>query len=106
MFSGGFAPDYVLDRMEPYEIDIALSGLSLKERDSWEQTRQIVYSIFQVNSRDRLSPDKIFPLPWDSEPEQEEISESECERLKKMMDEFIKEKNNAGRFNNEASVKE
>lgn len=99
--AGGLSPAYVLDEMEPYEIQIALEGLFQKERDSWEQTRQIVYSVVQVNSKNNISPTELMPLPWDKkeEPDAEE-SQEDYERLSGLMNQIAKEKNNASGFSN------
>lgn len=99
--ASGFPPAYVLDEMEPYEMQIALEGLFQKERESWEQTRQIVYSIVQVNSKNSVSPTEIMPLPWDEREERKaEESEEDYERLSNLMNQIIKEKHNAGGFSN------
>lgn len=105
VFVGGLAPGYVLDEMEPYEMDIALEGLYLKNRDSWEQTRQIVYTQAQTCSAKELSPEKILPFPWDDKKESSELpTEKDINDLKEMVNQYIKEKNDACGFNNQTTA--
>lgn len=90
--------------MEPYEIEIALDGLYLKNRDSWEQTRQIIYTHAQTYNTEELSPEKIFPLPWDEKENLLSPTEEDVNDLKEMVNQFLKEKNNAGGFSNQIAV--
>lgn len=64
---GGLPPDYVLYQMQPFEIEIALSGLHLKHKELWEATRLLMYAIVQVNSKQKLDPKDVLSLPWDNE---------------------------------------
>ena len=88
---GGLDPAYVLDRMEPYELEACLDGLYLKGRESWNQTRQIVYTIAQVNSRKRIDIKEMMPFPWE-QPEDTSMPDEERDRLSALMDEYIKKK--------------
>ena len=66
-----------------HEVDAFLSGMDDANRLSWEQTRMIMYTIAQSNSRKKLRPKDILPLPWDDEkPQHEEIDWAEVERLR------------------------
>lgn len=108
MFAGGIAPKYVLDEMEPYEIEIALEGLHRKNQEAWEQTRQVVYSIVQVNSKNNISPTDLMPFPWDKEEEEDcsKTSSEDSERLTELMSQIVKEKNNASGFSSKTAFKE
>ena len=93
---GGIDPGYVLDRMQPYEIDACMEGLYVSNMEGWNQTRQIVYAIAQSNSRHRIDIKEMMPFPWD-EPSENTMSDEERNRLSSLMKEFIKEKNDGGR---------
>lgn len=90
---GGYDPSYVMDSMPDYEIDIALSGLYLSDKEDWERTRLLYYVTCQVNSRKNLSPNEVMPLPWDKEMPEED-TEEDHDRIKSMMESIVKEKNN------------
>lgn len=82
---GGLAPDYVLDRMELYEVNILYKNLHLRHRDSWEQTRKLMYITAQVNSTKQLKESDIMKFSWDeiTPAETTTITETEIERLRK-----------------------
>lgn len=63
----GISPDYVLDKMELYEIDALMDNLWRKDKESWEQTRSISYVTAQVQSRKPLDPKDIMTFPWEKE---------------------------------------
>lgn len=94
MVECGFDPEYFLDRMEPYEIQAALNGARLRDRDSWEQTRLIAYVLAQSNSTKPLKPEDILKFPWDNVKHDSEtsVSNDDVERLKRKAEEFIKSK--------------
>jgi hypothetical protein len=84
-----------MDEMPVYEIRIALEGIEMKQRASWEQTRFLAYIIAQVNSRKRLKPTDILSFEWDKgEKGKTEINPEEIERIKKRQEEIIKAYNN------------
>lgn len=64
---GVCSPEYFMDKMKPYELQVITEGLHLRYRDSWEQTRMIAYTVAQVNSRKRLKPKDIMVFPWEEE---------------------------------------
>lgn len=64
-------PEYVLDRMESYEITTILKNLHLKNKDGWEQTRLVSYMVAQVNSTKELKVKDIMTFPWEKEVEEE-----------------------------------
>lgn len=91
----GLPPAYVLDEMEPYEINAALEGLEYKYKEKWEQTRMICYVIAQSNSTKKIAPTDILKFPWDNKRETSEdirIEQNDIERLKKKAEQYIKSK--------------
>ena len=52
----GLSPDYVLDKMQMYEVIATYYIYALNNRIGWEQSRMIAYIIAQVNSRKKLNP--------------------------------------------------
>lgn len=105
VFLGGLDPEYVLERMEPYEIEACLDGIYLKNKESWEQTRQIVYTIAQVNSRRSINIKEMMPFPWEHT-ESTDIPDEERARLSSLMKEFIKNKEYGSRSVCEDSIPE
>lgn len=90
----GLSPEYVLDKMQMYEIPAILERISFRYRDSWEQTRMIMYVIAQGNSKKRLTPSDLLSFPWDKETDVQVAapSEGEMEKLRMKMQQFIKDK--------------
>ena len=41
VIEGGLDPEYVLDKMQMYELEPLISNLHRKDRNSWEQARMI-----------------------------------------------------------------
>lgn len=60
-----------------------MSELEMLERDSWEQTRMIMWSIIQVNSKDKLKPTDVLSLPWDTKDEAPSVTQSDIDEFKK-----------------------
>ena len=52
--SMNFPPDYVLDRMEMYEVRTAFKYQYYSVKDDWEQARLIAYMTAAVNSSKKL----------------------------------------------------
>lgn len=90
----GISPEYVLDKMQMYEIPAILERLSFRYRDSWEQTRMIMYVIAQGNSKKKLTPSDLLSFPWDQESGVHPAapSEGEMEKLREKAKQYIKEK--------------
>lgn len=59
-----------------------IRGMSRKEQEAWERTRMMMYTIAQVNSTESLTPELLFPFPWDEEREPIEIDENELKELR------------------------
>ncbi|MDR1582065.1 MAG: hypothetical protein LBS55_02210 [Prevotellaceae bacterium] len=92
VFEGGLQPDYVMDRMPFYEINIAIDGLYLKNRQSWEQTRMICYVIAQTNSKKRIKLTDIMKFWWEDKKNDENthVSDDEAKRLNDKLNEYVK----------------
>ena len=93
----GLSPDYVLDKMQMYEVQPLITSMHLKHRDSWEQSRMIAYIIAQVNSRKKLNPTDIIKFAWDNEEEMNKetsMSNEDIERLRKKAKEYSLKINN------------
>lgn len=91
----GLPPGYVLDKMEPYEINAALEGVEYKYRETWEQTRLICYVIAQSNSTKKIKPTDILKFPWDNQTAEHvctAVSGEDMERIKKKAEQYINSK--------------
>jgi hypothetical protein len=83
VIEGGLDPEYVLDKMQMYELEPLISNLHRKDRNSWEQARMIAYVIAQCNSTKKLKPTDIMQFTWDSDTIGEtSISNEDIKRLK------------------------
>lgn len=83
VIEGGLDPEYVLDKMQMYELEPLISNLHKKDRNSWEQARMIAYVIAQCNSTKKLKPTDIMQFTWDNDTTGEtSISNEDIKRLK------------------------
>lgn len=85
MLELGIDPGYVLDVMQPYEIKSLFKKAHYRYRQSWDQTRSIVYAIAQSNSKKHLTPTSVMKFPWDDETQDDEAPRTtvaDLERLK------------------------
>jgi len=93
MYDAGLPPDYVMDRLQPWEIDPLLKYSYMRIRPGWEQARLCAYITAQANSTKRLTPSSIVGFPWDDEDDNEEhdtrMSNEDLQRLRKEAKEFI-----------------
>ena len=87
-----YPPEYVLDRMEWYEIDAALEYQYYAYRETWEQARFIGFVLAQTNSKKRLKIEDIIKFPWDSENQPQEIPIEDIKRLQEKANSFISNK--------------
>lgn len=92
--------EYVLDRMELYEIELWMSQLNCTYSDSWEQTRLLSYMIANNNPfrKKELPMTDIMRFPWDGEDSgRKELSEQELARLRdkaREFEEYVRNRNN------------
>lgn len=93
----GLAPDYVLDKIEWYEINSLMKFQYYTIKDNWEQARLIAFMIAQTNSKRKLKLQDIVPFAWENEDgeieEEKPITKSEIERLKAMAQNYLCSKN-------------
>lgn len=91
----GLPPIYVMDEMRYYEISEILENGLYKNRESWEQTRMLMYIISQIVSKNKLSLDDIIKFPWDKENivnHDDSIKSRDIDRLTKKIESYIKSK--------------
>lgn len=93
----GLSPEYVLDKMEWYEISSLMKYQYYSIKDNWEQARLIAFMIAQTNSKRKLKLQDILPFMWEEEGEMEDekpITKTEIERLKARAQDYLCSKNN------------
>lgn len=62
--------------------------MNRKEQEEWERTRMVMYTIAQVNSTESLTPEILFPFPWDEDRKSVEINEEEVSNLRQRAKSF------------------
>lgn len=72
--------EYFMDQLKPYELTLLLDSIGYAYRDSWEQTRLIMYSITQPNSKRKIKPKDILKFPWDTKAAT--VTKEDVERLR------------------------
>ena len=94
VLEGGLSPDYVLDKMQMYELETLISSLYQKNRESWEQTRLLAYILAQVNSTKKLKPSDILSFVWDNDNKgNTSISNEDVKRLKERAKQYTSKYN-------------
>lgn len=86
-------PEYVLDKMEMYEIRALLNYEYYSHKDEWEQARMIAHMIAQTNSKKRLTYQDITKFYWENEQEEQHdtsITRNDIERLRQRAQAYIK----------------
>lgn len=87
----GLAPDYVLDKIESYEIESLMSHSYYRHKESWEQARLISYLTTQTHSSKKLKLQDIIKFSWEKEtPKDTHISNEDIARLSKQAEEMEK----------------
>lgn len=76
----GISPEYVLDKMQFYEIQCLMDNLWRKDKEGWEQTRVMGYITAQSQSTKKLDMKELMPFEWDKEKVQEDVPPTEDER--------------------------
>ncbi len=77
------SPEYVLDNITFSEIDSIMTELELVNREEWEQTRMIMYSVLQSQSTKQLNINDILPFDWDDKKEKQGVTLTDIEEFKK-----------------------
>lgn len=72
--------------MQGYELENLIKYQYYKDKESWEQTRDIMWIVAQVNSKKKLSSQDILQFAWDSieTARRQSVTNDEKERLEKM----------------------
>ena len=88
-----FPPDYVLDKMEWYEINSILKYKYYASQNQWEQTRILYSIIYNTNAKHPKPIDEMWRFPWEEETEKKNtlISKEDISRLHKLAQAYIKE---------------
>ena len=84
----GVQPDYVLDRMNFYEIEALLENLWMKNKESWEQTRVQAYITAQTQSTKKIEMNDMMSFPWEKKVEKVEDTPEDIEMMRKEMKEM------------------
>lgn len=79
----GLSADYILDKMQMYEIKPLISASYLRNKDSWEQARLIAFIVAQANSSKKLKVSDIMSFGWDEKQKKPTVSNEDVERLRK-----------------------
>lgn len=92
----GYPPEYVLDKIETYELNAAMKYSYYAVKDGWEQARLVAYIVAQSNSTKRLKMSDIVDFYWEKEYniEDTKITKEDIERLKAQAQQYLKSKNN------------
>ena len=88
MLQCGVQPDYVLDRMQTYEIETLIENLWMKNKESWEQTRVQAYITAQTQSTKKLDMNDMMSFPWEKKVEKVEDTPEDIEMMRKEMKEM------------------
>lgn len=84
----GVQPDYVLDRMNFYEIETLIENLWMKNKESWEQTRIQAYITAQTQSTKKIDMNDMMSFPWEKKVENVEDTPEDIEMMRKEMKEM------------------
>ena len=96
---GLMTADYFMYKATPYECKLIMQQVDNDNRNSWEQTRNIMYIIAQVNSRKELEPSDVIKFSWDKETIPDIPTDEELEELRAEAKEF------EALFKNEVEIK-
>lgn len=78
-------PDYFLDKMNWNEVKLLLNEMEVNNRDSWEQTRLIMWSVIQSQSSKKIKPIDVLPLSWDKVKDTPEVTREDVEAFKQRL---------------------
>lgn len=85
----GYTPDYVLDKMQMYEIVPIIQHLHLKVKDSWEQSRLIAWSSLAPHQKNPKPIEDFMSFSWEkSEEDEVEDNDVSIEDLKEQSKEM------------------
>ena len=114
VIKGGLDPEYVLDKMERYEVETYINMLSRKNEDVLDLLRTSCICSLQPYSKTTIKPTDIVVFPWEKEKYEEtekvsaDNSKENLERIKNKMknltDKISERKVKASSFNNEELI--
>ena len=93
----GINPEYVLNQIQPFEINSIMKYGYYKSKENWEQARLISYLIAQVNTKKTLKLQDIIKFQWEKENESTKITNEEINNLAKqaeLMEQYFNQNNN------------
>lgn len=73
---------YFMDECTYWELNDVIDNLPYLDRNLWETTRLNAYVVAQGNSRKKLQMQDICKFKWEESGENQDISNSDIERLK------------------------
>lgn len=89
-----YQSEYVLDKMQMYEIRNAFKYSHYAIKDIWEANRLSAYMTAQVYSKKRLTVQDIVKFPWENENNNDEVdkplTKQDIDRLKASANYYIK----------------
>lgn len=90
-----YSPQYVLDEMQMYEVQVAMKYGYYANKDVWEANRLTAYIMAQVNSKRKLKVADIVTFPWEDKEEASDtrISKEDIQRLQKQAETYLKHNN-------------
>lgn len=80
----GLDPDYVLDRMEMYEVRALLANDHMKSQENWERTRFLGFLMSKCSGSKIESITDLVKFPWDEKvpgKDKEIITKEDVNRL-------------------------
>lgn len=80
VFQGHMPPEYVMDKMEMYEMGCLMPFLYLASKESWEQARLMGYISAQTHSTKKMSVSDIVSFPWEKDTKSHDTSMSNADK--------------------------
>ena len=85
-----------MDELQIWECNELCDMLKFDSLPSWEQTRQLLYAIVQVNSKKKIKANDLIKFAWDEEYDENkqnnrniEITNEEIKMLAKKAQKYI-----------------
>lgn len=79
------SPDYFLDSMNWEDVRILLDEMEVNSRDSWEQTRLMMWATLQSQSSKKIKPCDVLPFSWDQKDTVTEVTRNDVEAFKQRL---------------------
>ena len=79
--------------MQCYEVSALFGNLWMKDKENWEQARMMMYVTAQVNTKKKLTPEKLLKFPWDNKVNGgggDELTKEKVEALRRQAEEMKK----------------